>query len=62
MILQSVLETAARLCRAEKSVIFRLDEKGALCGRLWRPLPAYVEIERATPILPGPGTLVGARP
>src|SRR5262245_1177917 len=26
MILQSVLETAARLCRAEKSVIFRLEK------------------------------------
>ena len=59
MILQNVLETAARLCRAEKSVIFRL-EKGvyrfvAACGAS----SPYVEIERATPILPGPGTVVG---
>ena len=59
MILQSVIETAARLCRAEKSVLFRL-EKGAyrFAANHGSP-PAYVEIERATPILPGPGTLVG---
>ena len=60
MILQSVLETAARLCRAEKSVLFRLDDKGVYrFAAAYGALPAYVEIERATQILPGPGTVIG---
>jgi GAF domain-containing protein len=61
-ILQSVVDTAARLCRAEQSMIYRLE------GGLYRfaaaatgqPIPpAYLEIERQTPISPGPGTVVG---
>jgi signal transduction histidine kinase len=58
-ILQSVVDTAARLCRAEQAVIFRLE------GRLYRFAaghsvdPAYLEIERQTPISPGLGTAVG---
>src|SRR5262249_834907 len=59
MILQSVLETAARLCRAEKSVIFRLEKGVYRFAAAYGSSPAYVEIERATPILPGPGTVVG---
>jgi len=58
-ILQSVVDTAARLCRAEKAVIFRLERGlyhfAAGCGLE----PAYLAIERATVISPGPGTLVG---
>jgi two-component system, NtrC family, sensor kinase len=58
-ILQSLVDTAARLCRAEQSVIFRLE------GGLYRfaagrsVVPAYLEIERQSPISPGPGTIVG---
>jgi GAF domain-containing protein len=58
-ILQGVVDTAARLCRAEAASIFRLD------GGVYRLAvglsldPAYLEIERQTPIPPGPGTLVG---
>ena len=58
-ILQSVVDTAARLCRAEQAVIFRLE------GGIYRFAaghsvdPTYLEIERQTPISPGPGTLVG---
>ena len=58
-ILQSVVDTAARLCRAEQAVIFRLE------GGLYRFAaghsvdPAYLEIERQTPISPGSGTAVG---
>jgi GAF domain-containing protein len=59
MILQSVIETAARLCRAEKSVIFRLEKGVYRFAAAYGANPAYVEIERATPILPGPGTVVG---
>ena len=58
-ILQGVLDTAARLCRADKSVIFRLEHGVYRFVAAHGALPAYVEIERATPILPGPGTLVG---
>jgi GAF domain-containing protein len=58
-ILQSVVDTASQLCRAERSVIFRLEggvyRFAAGCGLI----PAYMEHERRNPILPGPGTLVG---
>ena len=59
MILQSVIETAARLCRAEKSVIFRLEQGVYRFAAAYGASPAYVEIEQATPILPGSGTVVG---
>jgi GAF domain-containing protein len=58
-VLQSVVDTAARLCRAEQAVIFRLD------GGIYRFAagycinPAYLEIERTTLIAPGRGTVVG---
>jgi hypothetical protein len=58
-ILQGVLDTAARLCRADKSVIFRLEHGVYRFVAAHGAPPAYVEIERATPIPPGPGTLVG---
>jgi signal transduction histidine kinase len=61
-ILQSVVDTAARLCRAEQSLIYRLEGgvyrfAAAASGQLIPP--AYLEIERQTPISPGPGTVVG---
>jgi two-component system NtrC family sensor kinase len=61
-ILQSVVDTAARLCRAEQSIIYRLEGgvyrfAAAASGQLIPP--AYLEIERQTPISPGPGTVVG---
>ena len=58
-VLQSVIDTAARLCRAEKSVIFRLEQGAYRFAAAHGVKPAYLEIERTTPILPGPGTLVG---
>jgi two-component system, NtrC family, sensor kinase len=58
-VLQSVIDTAARLCRAEKSVIFRLEQGVYRFAAAHGGKPAYVEIERTTSILPGPGTLVG---
>ena len=58
-ILQSVVDTAARLCRADAAVIFRLEEGvyGFAAGDSLDP--AYLEIERQTLIAPGPGTLIG---
>src|ERR1035437_5612841 len=58
-ILQSVVDTAARLCRADTAVIFRLDEAIYRFAAGYCVDPQYMEIERATPITPGPGTVVG---
>ena len=58
-ILQSVVDTAARLCRAEAASIFRLDG-GVYRWAVGHDLdPAYREIEQQTPIPPGQGTVVG---
>src|SRR6516225_9756580 len=58
-ILQSVVDTAARLCRAEAASIFRLDS-GVYRWAVGHDLdPAYRQIEQQTPIPPGPGTVVG---
>jgi signal transduction histidine kinase len=58
-ILQSVVDTAARLCHAEKAVIFRVDQGLYHFAAGFGLEPAYREIERTTPISPGLGTLVG---
>ena len=58
-ILRSVVDTAARLCRAEVASVFRL-ESGLYRFAVGYSLdPAYQEIEQQTPISPGQGTLVG---
>jgi GAF domain-containing protein len=59
-ILQSVANTAMRLCRADQVVFFRLQDDGAY--RFAAGLshgPEYLEIERQTTIFPGQGTVVG---
>jgi two-component system, NtrC family, sensor kinase len=58
-ILQSVVDTAARLCHAEKAVIFLLDQGLYHFAAGFGLELAYREIERTTPISPGLGTLVG---
>jgi two-component system, NtrC family, sensor kinase len=58
-ILQSVVDTAARLCRAESAVIFRLDDEVYRFAAGYSLDPAYVEIERQFLIAPGPETVVG---
>jgi two-component system, NtrC family, sensor kinase len=58
-ILQSVVDTAARLCRADTAVIFRLDQNMYRFAAGYCLDPQYMEIERTTPITPGPGTVVG---
>ncbi len=58
-ILQSVVDTAARLCRADQAVIFRLEEGLYRFAAGFSLVPEYLEIERANPIAPGPGTAVG---
>jgi two-component system, NtrC family, sensor kinase len=58
-ILQSVVDTASRLCRADVSVIFRLEGGVYRFAAGYSLDPAYLEHERRTPISPGPGTVVG---
>jgi len=58
-ILQSVVDTAARLCRAEAAVIFRLEDGLYRFAAGYSLVPEYLEFERRTPIAPGQGTLVG---
>jgi two-component system NtrC family sensor kinase len=58
-ILQSVVDTAARLCRAEAAAISRLESGLYRFAAGYSLDPAYLEIERQTPISPGPGTVVG---
>jgi signal transduction histidine kinase len=58
-VLENVIETALRLCRAHMGSIFRLED-GVYRWAVGRGLdPAYQEIEMRTPIPAGPGTLVG---
>jgi signal transduction histidine kinase len=58
-VLQTVLETATRRCRAETASIFQLED-GAFRWKVGYGLhPLYQQAEARTPILPGPGTLVG---
>jgi putative methionine-R-sulfoxide reductase with GAF domain len=56
---ESVVQTAARLCHAKQAVIFRLDGGVYRFAAGYSINPAYLEIERRSPISPGPGTLVG---
>src|SRR5262249_5302876 len=60
-VLQSVVDTAARLCRAKVSGIYRLEDGryhlAAVSGR--RIDPGYLETQRRALISLGPGTLVG---
>jgi len=59
-VLQTVLDTAVRLCRAGGSEIFRLGEDGAYRWAVGHAqVPEYATIEQQGAIYRGPGTLVG---
>ena len=58
-VLESIVETALRLCRAHQAVIFRLENGVYHFAAGCSLVPAYLEIERQSQIFPGPGTLVG---
>ena len=58
-LLQSVAVNAARLCRADGAAIFRLESGLYRFAAGYSLNPAELEIERLTPIPPGPGTVVG---
>ena len=52
-ILQSVVDTSARLCRAEAAVIFRLESGFYRFAAGYSLDPSYLEIEQQTLISPG---------
>ncbi|HTZ36835.1 MAG TPA: GAF domain-containing protein, partial [Stellaceae bacterium] len=58
-VLESVVATAIRLCRADQATIYRLQdgEYGWAAGHSMAP--EYEKIERAVRIRPGAGTLIG---
>jgi hypothetical protein len=58
-VLQSVVKTAMRLCRAEQAVIYRQQDGTYRFAAGHSTVPAYLEIEKQTVILPGKGTVVG---
>jgi GAF domain-containing protein len=58
-VLDRVVRTAARLCRAKQALIFRLEDGVYRFAAGYSISPAYSEIERRSQISPGPGTLVG---
>ena len=58
-VLDAVLETAVRLCRAQSSEIFRLEDGGYRMAGGHALAPEYEEIESRKVIRPGPGTIVG---
>jgi GAF domain-containing protein len=59
-VLDSVVETAARLCGAYHAMIYRLEDNVYCFAGGYGPYkPEYLEIERRERIPPGRGTLVG---
>jgi GAF domain-containing protein/anti-sigma regulatory factor (Ser/Thr protein kinase) len=59
-VLQSVVETAVRLCRADHAMIYRFEEGAYRFAAGFGPYrQEYLEVERKERIVPGHGTLVG---
>ena len=58
-VLQSVAESAARLCRSDGAVIFQLQDGVYRYAAGYSLSPEFLEIERRALISPGPGTLIG---
>ena len=58
-ILQSVVDTAMRLCRAGQAIIYRPQSGTYRFAAGHSTVPEYLEIEKQTTIVPGHGTVVG---
>ena len=58
-ILQSVVGTAMRLCRADQAIIYRPQSGTYRFAAGHSTVPEYLEIEKQTKIVPGHGTVVG---
>ena len=58
-VLQSVAESAARLCRSDGAVIFQLQDGVYRFAAGYSLSPEFLEIERRAVISPGQGTVIG---
>jgi signal transduction histidine kinase len=58
-VLETVVATAAQLCKAEKAIIYRYDDGAYRFAAGHSNEPDYERIERETPIYPGEGTVAG---
>ena len=58
-ILETVVTTAARLCLAEKAILYRLENGAYRFAAGFSNEPEYERLERATPIYPGEGSVAG---
>jgi len=58
-VLDSAVATAARLCLAEKAILYRYEDGAYRFAAGHSNEPEYERIERATPIYPGEGTVAG---
>jgi PAS domain S-box-containing protein len=58
-VLETVVATAAQLCKAEKAIIYRYDDGAYRFAAGHSNDPEYERIERETLIYPGEGTVVG---
>jgi signal transduction histidine kinase len=58
-VLETVVTTASRLCRADSAVIYRNDGGEYSWGAGHMLVPEYEKLERAVRIRPGTGTVVG---
>jgi GAF domain-containing protein len=58
-ILQSVVDTAMRLCRADQAIIYRPQSGTYRFAAGHSTVPEYLEIEKQTTIVPGHGTVAG---
>jgi len=58
-ILQSVVDTARRLCRADQAIIYRPQNGMYRFAAGHSTVPEYLEIEKQTTIVPGHGTVAG---
>jgi hypothetical protein len=58
-VLQSVAESAAKLCRSDDAVIFQLRDGVYRFAAGYSLSPEFLEIERRALISPGQGTVIG---
>src|SRR4029078_5728679 len=59
-VLQTMVDPAARLCQAERAVMFRKGEDGLYRFAAGFSLDGdYLEDERRTPVAPGTGSVIG---
>jgi two-component system, NtrC family, sensor kinase len=58
-VLHAVVESASRLCKAEKAILYRHEDDAYRYAAGYSNEPDYERIERETPIYPGEGSVAG---